>query len=164
MDAEKTTQTSQECQILTFKLADHKMGFMSSDVSAVIRLITITPLARTADFFAGMINLRGHLTPVIDLRSLFKLPVREPDAQTCLIAVKGKGHPLCVISDRFPALIKIETKRLEEPPEILFDQFVETVYKMDEELTLILNARKLVNPEQIREIMTQREEELKLII
>ncbi len=164
MHLEKTDNNEiKKHQILAFELADHQMGFNSTDVSAVTRLLTITPLTGSADFFVGLINLRGQLTPVIDLRSLFKFSSKEPDDQTCLIAVKGEGHTLCVMADRFPALLTIETDHLEKPPVILFDRFIETVYKKDEKLILILDTRKLVDPEEIQEIMTTKEKDLKII-
>ncbi len=155
---------NEKCQILTFKLANHQMAFKTSDISAVTRLLEITSVARTIDFFEGIINLRGELTPVINLRALLHFPKKENDMQTCLVAVKGDGFTFCVTVDQMPTMMTIETKGLEPPPSILFDRYIESVYKADENLTLIFNAKALVDPYELKGIMMEKESEKYLTV
>jgi len=158
MNTKKDTDTPSEIrQILSFQLADHQMAFYVSEVSAILRVPEITAVARSADFFEGMINLRGQLTPVIDLRVLFGFPKIDVSPRTSLIAVKGNGFTLCVMVDAMPKLKKIDAEKLAPPPEIMFSRFIDTVYKMNEKLILILHAKKLVDPVEIKNIIDGKE-------
>ncbi|MBF0289260.1 MAG: chemotaxis protein CheW [SAR324 cluster bacterium] len=152
-----------EIQILVFQLAEHFFSFDMKDLSAVTRVLAITPVARSADFFEGLINLRGRLTPVIDLRSLLMLPKKAHDANTRLLALKGDGYQLCVLVDSVYSVIKADSSLLEEPPEILFSEYIKTVYKKNDKLILILNAHKLVDAEEVKSIIQARGKD-KLIV
>ncbi len=157
MGTELLKNQQQEMQILVFELAEHLFAFEMKDLSAVTRVLEITPVARSADFFEGLINLRGRLTPVIDLRSLLMLPRKEYDTTTRFLALKGEGYQLCVAVDSVHSVLKADPGLLEEPPEILFSEYIKTVYKKDEKLILILNAHKLVDAEEVKSIIQARE-------
>lgn len=146
-----------QTQVLVFELADHLFGFNMLDLSAVTRILEITPVARAADFFEGLINLRGKLTPVIDLRAMFLMPKKEVDSRSRLLALKGEGYELCVKVDAVQRVLQLDSQKLEPPPEILYNEYIQTVYKIDEKLILILDSKKLVNPEEVKNIIENRE-------
>ena len=67
---------------LTFDLADEEYGLEILRVREIIGMMEITPVPRTPDFVLGVINLRGKVIPVVDLRSKFGLPFKEADDRT----------------------------------------------------------------------------------
>lgn len=143
-------------QVLTFRLDQHIFAFKTEHLVAVTRMLPITPVARSADFFFGLINLRGKLVPVIDLRSLFFLPQLEDTRTTRLIAVKSGENAICVRVDCIEGFLQVSTNKLEPPPDILFDQYISTVYKQEKELVLILNNHKLVDKEEVKKVVEAR--------
>lgn len=145
-------------QILVFPLEEHEMAFHVSDVAAVTRLPRITKIARTAEFFEGMTRLRGELAPVINLRLLLQFPPKPLDTQTRMVVVKGAGYALCVLIDRTPGMLAIAPEKLQAPPALFFDRFIQHVYSEAGRMLLILNTGKLVDPEEIREIIRERAE------
>lgn len=149
-------EEKQTFQILVFRLGEHLFAFKMLDLRVVSRLLDTTPVARAANFFKGLVNLRGSLSPVIDLRALFLLPEKEADSQTRLLSVWGGGSYLSFIVDSIYKVISVSSEQLEPPPGILFDEFIETVYKQNEKLILILNSKKLVSQDEIKTIIEAR--------
>ncbi|MGK5095333.1 chemotaxis protein CheW [Deltaproteobacteria bacterium TL4] len=151
-----TPKSAQKLHVLVFEVDKHLFAFNILDLVAITRLLEITPVAQTADFFAGLINLRGRLTPVINLRLLFQLPPQPVDQRTRLITVKGAGSPLAFVVDQLQGFSYLETENLEEPPDILFNQFIKTVYKAHEKLIIILDTRKIIDAEEIKKVILTR--------
>jgi len=153
---ESLKNQNKNIQILTFALADHVMAFNVYDLAAVTRLLDITPVPRSADFFEGMINLRGKLAPVISLRKLFQFPHKEPDRKTCLIAAKGQEHTICFMVDSVDKFILVENEKLEKTPDLFFDKYIKNVYKDGKRLISILNAQKLIDAKEIKNIIDKK--------
>ena len=147
-------------QILTFDIAEHQMAFNVSDVVVVTRALKITSVVKSVGFFEGMINLWGKLTPVINLNIMFGFADRKSHGENYLIAVKAKKNIICILLEHMPKLKHIQAENLEAPPEIMLDQYVETVYKKDDSLIMILNAEKLVDPDEIKQLITGKKNKL----
>lgn len=158
-----SVKKNNEFQVLIFDLGKHPFAINVNDLVAVTRLLEITPIARTADFFEGLINLRGQLTPVINLRLLFMSPPKEPDNETRLLAVKGEGVNFCLVVDKLEGFMNFSPENLESPPEILQNRFIETVYKTEEKLISVLNTKKLVNADEIKQFIASRSD-LSLVV
>jgi len=158
---EKITETSEQIiQVLTFRLDKHRFAFKTSDLLVVSRVLKSTPVARSADFFQGMVSIRGIVTPLIDLRTLFFLPKNNNNINNRMLTIKGDGYYLALIVDQIDGFIHLEQKDLTSPPEILFDQFIDSVYQLDHELVLLLKSSKLVNKEEVLSIIKDREPKL----
>lgn len=149
-------QHSQAQHILLFKVDQYLFALEIYCLVAVTRILEITPVARTADFFCGLINLRGKLTPVIDLRKLFLFEDKPRDKKTRLITIKSNGHYIAIVVDQVNGFKIVPESSLEEAPEIMFDQFIKSVSKLDDQLILILNETKLINKEEIEAIVMDR--------
>lgn len=143
-------------QILVFELHQHCFAFEVVDMQAVTRMLEVSPAPRTADFFEGMINLRGQLTPVINLRKLFFFPDQPFDANTRMLAIKGDGHGLVVLADRLTGVLRVPVNALAPPPEMLSNPFIKSVYKSKRELISILNPCSLLDAQEVRQIMRER--------
>ena len=88
MDAE----TTREGKYLTFSLADEEYGIGILKIKEIIGLMPITAVPRTPDYVRGVINLRGKVIPVMDVRTRFQLPSREHDERTCIMAGEAAGE------------------------------------------------------------------------
>src|SRR5690625_7028019 len=85
---------------LTFELADEAYGVEILKVQEIIGLLPITRVPRTPDFILGVINLRGRIIPIMDLRLKFGMPPSEPTPETCIIVLHIDGVQTGVVVDR----------------------------------------------------------------
>ncbi len=123
-EAENTIETkrynAQAGKYLTFQLVDEEYGIEILKVKEIIGLMDITPVPRTPHYVRGVINLRGKIIPVIDLRMKFDMEMQENTPETCIIVVDVAG-PKGIISigllvDAVSEVLDIEQKEIEGPP------------------------------------------------
>ena len=92
-------------------------------------MLKITPIARTADFFEGIINLYGQVTPVIDLSLLFELNPDPDSKKDYLIALKGDPFNLCVSVNQLAGFVDIGKSKMDTLPDVFFSEYLSSVYK-----------------------------------
>ncbi|MCB2185966.1 MAG: chemotaxis protein CheW [Deltaproteobacteria bacterium] len=106
---------------LTFILADEEYGVAIGRVREIIGMQDITPVPQTAEFLSGVINLRGKVIPVVNLRSKFSLPFREADDRTCIIVLEcdsesGRQTIMGAVVDQVSEVVNVRSEELEKPP------------------------------------------------
>ncbi len=101
---------------LTFFLADEEYGIEILKVQEIIGMMDMTPVPRTPPFIRGVINLRGKVIPIVDLRLKFMLPPAEATEQTCIIVVQAQGLEMGLVVDRVSEVLPIEAADISEPP------------------------------------------------
>jgi purine-binding chemotaxis protein CheW len=101
---------------LTFFLGPEEYGVEILKVQEIIGVLPITPVPRTARYIRGVINLRGKVIPVVDLRMKFSMPGVEHTSETCIIVVNVHGINMGAVVDKVSEVINIGTKDIEEPP------------------------------------------------
>jgi purine-binding chemotaxis protein CheW len=106
---------------LTFNLQDESYGIDVLKVREIIRLTTITAVPQMPPFIRGVINLRGKIIPVMDLRVRFEFPNAANTEQTCIIVVQvklpgGKNTPMGLVVDGVEEVININSNDIEETP------------------------------------------------
>ncbi|MFW6114632.1 MAG: chemotaxis protein CheW [bacterium] len=120
--AEQTTVESSEDQqekagkYLTFVLAEEEYGLEILKVREIIGLMGITAVPRTPEHVKGVINLRGKVIPVIDLRLKFGMQEIEHTTETCIIVVSVNESEIGVLVDRVSEVLDIEAGQIEEAP------------------------------------------------
>ncbi|HTS48004.1 MAG TPA: chemotaxis protein CheW, partial [Bryobacteraceae bacterium] len=82
------TEITETRQYLTFKLSDEVFGIDVAKVREVLDFTSITKVPRTPDFMSGVINLRGNVVPVVDLRLCFEMSKTEKTVNTCIVVVE----------------------------------------------------------------------------
>ncbi len=106
---------------LTLAVSEEKYGLEILKVQEIIGMMHITRVPRTNDYMKGVINLRGKIIPVIDLRLKFGLPSIPPDERTCIIVVdanlKGKQVAVGVVVDTVLEVINFQGNQIEESPQ-----------------------------------------------
>jgi purine-binding chemotaxis protein CheW len=144
---------------LTFKLADEEYGLEILKVREIIGLLPITSLPRTPVFVRGVINLRGKVIPVIDLRRKFELDAAADTDQTCIIVVDVSGQfgsvQIGILVDSVSEVLDIKGAEIEEPP--AFGSSVDTAFilgmaKAKGSVKILLNIEKVLSQAELEHV------------
>jgi len=146
------TKAEQELQLVTFRLANEEYGLPITKVREINRLVPVTKLPQTPSFMEGIINLRGRIIPVIDLRKRFEMPITAHDDDARIIIVDISGQIVGVTVDAVTEVIRLNTGNIEPSPATVAvnSQYIEGVGKIDDRLIILLNIDKvLTNREEL---------------
>jgi purine-binding chemotaxis protein CheW len=144
---------------LTFKLVDEEYGLEILKVREIIGLLPITSLPRTPVFVRGVINLRGKVIPVIDLRKKFELDLTDDTDQTCIIVVDVTGRngsiQVGILVDSVSEVLDIRGEDIEESP--AFGTNVDTAFilgmaKAKGSVKILLNIEKVLSPTDLENV------------
>jgi purine-binding chemotaxis protein CheW len=141
---------------LTFRLGDETFAFEVKNVREVLDLSDITRVPRTPDFMRGVINLRGAVVPVVDMRVKFGLPVLEDTTDTCIIVVEvdleGEITVIGALADSVREVFQIDEAHIEPPPSIgmqLNTEFIKGMGKQGEEFIIILDVNRIFSSAEL---------------
>jgi purine-binding chemotaxis protein CheW len=147
-----TNQISKINSFLTFKIADELYAVNVSNILSILELTKITKIPRTPDYIRGVINLRGIVLPIIDLRIKFGLPSTEFTTNTCIlvleIIVDEETVKLGGLVDSVQEVVEIEDKDILPAPNIgqkFRSEFIEGMYKSETGFIMILDIEKIFN-------------------
>jgi purine-binding chemotaxis protein CheW len=151
-DLAATTQS----QYLKFHLAGQNYAFDVLKVHEVLSLVKITPLPSSMDFLSGVINLRGSVIPVVDLRKKFGMPKTEHTVDTSILIVdlihEGEATMIGALVDAVKGVLRCEKKDLEPPPRFgmkLNTHIVTAIAKKDGDFVVIIDAEKVFSDEEL---------------
>ena len=143
-------------QYLTFKMADEIFAFDVAKVREILELISITKVPLTPEFMRGVINLRGSVVPVIDLRLNFGMQCTENTVNTCIIVVEvnlnGEPIVLGVLADSVQEVVEMEPDLIEPPPRLgtrLNTEFIKGMGKVDNDFVMILDIDKVFSADEL---------------
>ncbi|MEG6585210.1 chemotaxis protein CheW [Dendrosporobacter sp. 1207_IL3150] len=136
---------NEELQLVIFRLAAEEYGLPITKVQEINRLTPITKLPQTPVFMEGVINLRGRIIPVIDLRKRFKLAVEQYTDDTRIIVVDFNGQTIGVIVDAVTEVVRLATANVEPAPanSVLDARYIQGVGKMDNRLIILLDVDQI---------------------
>ena len=148
-------------QLVGFVIGEELFGVDILTVQEIIRDAAITPIPDAPDFLEGVINLRGSIIPVIDLRKRLKL-VRIEDLKTdpwiVILAVEGRMTGFVV--DRVTKVLTVPDASIKPPPDIvvagLKSQYIQGVCKMDQRLLILLNFERILMVDEIRKLKSMK--------
>jgi purine-binding chemotaxis protein CheW len=140
-----------EGKYLTFVLGDEEYGLEILKVREIIGHMDITAVPRTPDYVKGVINLRGQVIPVIDLRSKFGMQATETTEKTCIIVVQidhdGRGINTGIVVDEVSEVLDIEGEDIEEAPSFGADvdtDFILGMGKIGDSVKILLDIDKVL--------------------
>ncbi len=136
---------------LTFLLNGEEYGIEILKVREIIGIMDITKVPQTPGFVEGVINLRGKVIPVIDLRTKFGLPRAEYNDQTCIIVV-DIGMPMGIIVDTVQEVHDIPDANIEPAPSLggsIDTSFILGMGKVGEEVKILLDINKVLTAEEL---------------
>lgn len=137
---------------LTFALDQEEYGLDILKVKEIIGLMEITKVPRMPDFVRGVINLRGRIIPVIDLRRKFGMPEQDDTRETCIVVVDMDGVNMGVVVDRVSEVLDLLSEDIEETPEFgasLNAEFITGMGKSGERVIMLLDIGKVLLGEEL---------------
>ncbi|MDZ7794311.1 MAG: chemotaxis protein CheW [Spirochaetia bacterium] len=149
-------------QYLTFSLSNELYALEVSKVKEVLEYQPITRVPKTPDFMRGVINVRGGIVPIVDLRLKFDLPAQEQTVDTCIIvleiAIENETITVGTIADNVHEVVEIQPEEIEPTPKIgtrLDTDFIEGIGKNNDRFLVILNIDKILTSEEITSMADQ---------
>ncbi len=133
---------------LIFTIDKEKYGIEIKYVLEIIGIQTITKIPELDDYIKGIINLRGKIIPVIDVRLRFKKPVMEYDDRTCIIVVNVGELTVGLIVDRVSEVINISEDQVALPPSTSMNtknKYINGIGKIGEGVRLLIDCNKLLS-------------------
>jgi len=154
-------------QYLTFKLDDEVFALDITKVREVLDFTTVTKVPRTPDFMRGVINLRGSVVPVVDLRLKFGMTKTEKTVNTCIIIVEvnvdNETTILGALADSVQEVMDLEPDHIEPAPKIgtkLRTDFIKGMGKRDEHFVILLDIDKVFSTDELALVQTKQAEAL----
>ena len=136
-----------EEQFVAFRLADEIYGIPIMLVHEIIRSCDITQIPRTADYVRGVVNLRGKIVPVIDLRKRLGLPDVEQTNSTRIVVVEVDENVVGMIVDAVTEVFRIPESQIEPPVELVADvenDLIRGVGKKEDQLIILLDIPRTI--------------------
>jgi purine-binding chemotaxis protein CheW len=135
-------------QLVSFTLANEKFGVDIIKVQEIMTLQEITKVPQMPDFVEGVINLRGNVIPIIDLRKKFGLEVRERDNQTRIVVVNVQKRVVGFIVDAVQEVLRLSDDQIEPAPEVgasINQEYLKGVGKLEDRLLILLSLDSLLS-------------------
>jgi purine-binding chemotaxis protein CheW len=133
---------------LTFVLANEEYGLEILKVREIIGMMNITSVPRTPGFVKGVINLRGKVIPVIDLRLKFSMPEAQHTEETCIIVVNVGKLEMGIIVDRVSEVLDIAGEEIEDTPSFgvsVDTRFILGMGKANGKVTILLDIDRVLS-------------------
>ena len=152
---EETNATSSQ-QYVTFSLGEELFGVEVSRAREILSLTPVTKVPQTPDYLLGVINLRGQVVPVVDMRLKLGLPAGDETEDTCIIVVDvlvdGETITVGALADAVREVMDIRSDQIEPPPRLgtrLKTEFINGMGKIDEQFMILLNIDRIFNSEEL---------------
>lgn len=132
---------------LLFKVGDEEFGIEIAFVQEIINVVPITQVPNSPDFVKGIINLRGDIVPIIEVRTRFMMPPQEYDDLTCIIVIEKQDEKIGLVVDEVHEVKYIGKKNISPPPSTKLsfsNQFVKSLGHIDEKVILLIEADDLL--------------------
>jgi purine-binding chemotaxis protein CheW len=140
-------EDTQKGKYLTFSLGNEFYGIEIKFVTEIIGIQAITEVPELPEYIKGIINLRGKIIPVMDVRIRFKKEAKEYNDRTCIVVIDILDLCVGLIVDSVSEVIRIPEENIVLPPEIggASNRFIKGIGKVDSEVKLLLDCNKLLN-------------------
>ncbi len=135
-------------QLVTFHIGDEEFGVEILKVQEIIRMMGITRVPKAPDFVEGVINLRGKVIPIIDLRKRFGMSAQEHDKHTRIIVIEINKVIVGFVVDSVSEVLRIPSSTVEPPPAIISgieSEYISGVGKLADRLLILLDLDRLLS-------------------
>ena len=151
---QKNGESSELLQLVSFKIGNEEFGVDILNVQEIIKIMQITKVPNSPSFVEGIINLRGRVIPVIDLRLRMGLQKRQHTKDTRIVVVDIKSRTVGFIVDEVSEVLRIPKNITEAPPEIVAginSEFITAVGKLEDRLLILIDLERILS-------LTEKEE------
>ncbi len=152
----KRVKTLEGKKFLTFLMANEKYGLEILKVREIIGIMDVTPIPTTPAFVRGVINLRGKVIPVVDLRLKFGMEAKEDTQRTCIIVVhlarEGQEMIMGIIVDEVSDVLDIDRDQIEPPPSFganIRTDFILGMGKVNQRVVTMLDIDRVLSEREI---------------
>lgn len=139
-------------QLVTFSIGEEEFGVDILKVQEIIRTMEITKVPRAQEFVEGVINLRGKVIPIIDLRRRFGFSSKQHDKHTRIIVIEINNMIVGFVVDSVSEVLRIPAATVEPPPPVVAgveSEYISGVGKLQDRLLILLDLDKLLSGEDI---------------
>ncbi|MGD9808756.1 MAG: chemotaxis protein CheW [Deferribacterales bacterium] len=164
MSDNSNSKKHESCQVLTFTLADDVYGVDIMSVREVLDYTSVTKVPQTPEYMIGVINLRGNVVPVLDLRCKFGMGKTKKTVNTCVIIVEveidEESTVLGALADSVQEVVDFDGENIEDAPKMgtqLRTEFINGMAKRDEGFVIILNIDSVFSSDEIVSIASKAE-------
>lgn len=158
---EEQVEDMQHGRYLTFSLEKEEFGIAINYVNEIIGMQKINDIPEVSSFVKGIINLRGSIIPIIDMRLKFKKPQAEYDDRTCIIIVDIDGISAGLIVDKVAEVINIEDTAISPPPDFrtgFQNRYINGIGKLEDNVILLLDCEKIFKDDEL-EVLAQHQQQ-----
>ena len=155
-----TSEANQSQQYLTFKLRDEIYGLDILKVREIRAYETATRISNTPEFIKGVINLRGNIIPIVDLRLKFNLPHVIYDELTVVIILDIRGRIVGIVVDGVSDVVQLNREQIRQVPEIsaeIHTRYITGLATLDEQMLILIDIEKLMNSQEMELVDTLSE-------
>lgn len=138
-------------QVVVFSLEGKALALDILKVQEIIRLVEITPVPKMPSFALGVINLRGTIVPIVNIREKLNLPDSSPTAKTCIILIRSGDKLLGFLADDVTEVLTLPEDTIEKPasgPDWIQSDLFLGVGKLPGGLMVIINGDRLLSPRE----------------
>ncbi|HEY3348072.1 MAG TPA: chemotaxis protein CheW [Nitrospirota bacterium] len=151
-----TTEMIETTQYLTFNLAEEEFALDIAKVREVLDYTSITKVPKMPDFLRGVINLRGNVVPVVDLRMKLGMSATEKTVNTCIVIVEitmeGELIHMGALTDAVQEVLDLDSRQIEPPPRLgtnIRSEFIRGMGKRDDHFLIILDIDKVLSDDDL---------------
>jgi purine-binding chemotaxis protein CheW len=144
----KQDRSGTDLQLVTFNIGDEEFGVDILNVQEINRMVEVTKVPGSPEFVEGIINLRGKVIPIIDLRRRFGIQNRVTDKSTRIIVVELSKKVIGFIVDSVSEVLRINSSICEPPPNIVSNintEYITAVGKLEDRLLILLDLEKVLS-------------------
>ncbi|HOT76945.1 MAG TPA: chemotaxis protein CheW [Candidatus Wallbacteria bacterium] len=138
-------------QLVSFRLGVEEYGVSIMKVQEIIRMQEITKVPQMPDFIEGIINLRGNVIPIIDLRKRFGLSCAEKTIDSRIVVVSVRERIVGIIVDGVSEVLRLSEEQIEPPPPAVSTagrEYIKGVGKLEKRLLILLDIDKILSSEE----------------
>ena len=143
-------------QMVTFNLGQEEFGINIQQVQEINRVAEITRVPQTEHYVKGIINLRGKVIPIIDLRLKFGMPGRDYDHHTRIVVVDITGETVGLVVDSVSEVLRVPPDSFEEAPRLISgeskyseSEYIQSIAKLEDRLLIYLNLEKIISSSKL---------------
>ncbi len=155
----QSASVSQQLQLVSFTVGDELFAVDILRVQEINRMMALTKVPQSPPGVEGVINLRGRIIPVLDLRVQFGFPKIEQSEQTRIVVIEISGNTIGFVVDSVREVMRIPASIVEPSPQMgasIDSSYVSGVAKLDDQLLILIELKNLLSPESLKNITNMK--------
>jgi len=151
----KQSTADELLQLVSFNIGDEEFGVDILKVQEINRMVEVTRVPNAPEYVDGVINLRGKVIPIIDLRRRFGMPRKEKDKNSRIIVVELAGKVLGFVVDAVSEVLRIPGSVTEPPPSIIAGikaEYITAIGKLENRLLILLDLERVLTVDEHEEM------------